>query len=77
MRTILLALLVSALLLPFAACGSSSSHVRRCPNSPHVPCLTGEECTIDAARGCEMCRCAEPYGVREQQPDPIGPASPQ
>ena len=69
-------LVLLAFLVP-TACGSSSSNVRRCPNSPSVPCLTGEECTIDAARGCEMCRCAEPYGVHEQQVEPIGPASPE
>ncbi len=74
MRALLLPLLVA---MALTACGGSSRSVRRCPDSPQMPCLTGEECTIDPARDCERCRCAEPYGVREEQHDPIGPASPE
>lgn len=69
--------LMIALVLISSACGGGTRQVPRCPNSPQVPCMVGEECSIDAARGCEMCRCAEGYGVREEQTDPIGPASPE
>ena len=65
------------LALAFAACSGAPHHAPRCANSPQVPCLVGEECSLDTSRNCEMCRCAEPYEVRQEQTDPIGPASPE
>jgi hypothetical protein len=39
--------------------------------------MTNEECSVDAARDCEMCRCAAPPEVPLEQTDPLPPASPE
>lgn len=58
-------------------CGGGTSGVRRCPDSPQVPCLLEPECTIDGARGCQMCRCPSVAATPFEQPDPYTPPEPQ
>ncbi len=77
---ILRAFALVALLALFAlgsACGGRQSSLPRCPDSPHVPCMTEEECSVDATRNCESCRCAPPGDVPLEQTDPLPPASPE
>lgn len=70
--------LVVVLVLAWGAgCSGTRSSLRRCPDSPQVPCMTNEECSVDSARDCEMCRCAAPPEVPLEQTDPLPPASPE
>lgn len=72
-----LVLALVALLTLGSACGGRQSSLPRCPDSPHVPCMTQEECSVDAARDCEMCRCAPPADVPLEQNDPLPPGPPE
>lgn len=53
-RMIGLALLLAPLL---GACAAQQPVANKCPNTPPVPCMTREECTYDASRGCMACSC--------------------
>ncbi|HVY45662.1 MAG TPA: hypothetical protein VHB21_07275 [Minicystis sp.] len=39
----------------------------RCPGTWGYPCLTPRVCVYDAARGCQICRCAPPPFVPFEQ----------
>lgn len=53
----------------------------RCPESRDLSCITGQSCTLDRERGCEVCRCSkadalEPTDNRRpeaMQPTRFGP----
>jgi hypothetical protein len=58
------------------ACGGGRA-MQRCPESPRVPCMTRQECSVDRERGCEMCRCSAPGDVPLERDDALPPPPPE
>lgn len=54
--------LVAAVLLAAAGCSHGDKKDKqgdvRCAESRDLTCVTGESCTLDRDRGCEVCRCS-------------------
>lgn len=72
--------LVVCLLL--AACGPKNKN--QCAGNTAGNCVTGEQCSFDQKRGCQVCQCApldkadkdDPFGDknpddRSQPPEPV------
>ena len=53
------------------SCGGSKT-AGRCPRAVNSPCLTGEVCTWDKAKGCEVCYC-DSLDLKNQLPMTPGP----
>ncbi|HET9596643.1 MAG TPA: hypothetical protein VFP65_13730 [Anaeromyxobacteraceae bacterium] len=63
MRTLLAALAVLA-----AGCAHLKGDDTVCPEYRDLRCATAPECAMDAARGCQVCRCAPPAYVPPEAP---------
>jgi hypothetical protein len=50
------ALLVAGFIAALAACGPKVKN--QCPGNVTGTCVTEEQCSFDAARGCQVCQCA-------------------
>jgi hypothetical protein len=65
---------IPLVLLAVAACATAQplrSNETVCPEYRNLTCLTTVECTLDAARGCQVCRCEQsPPGGRDRRPPP-------
>jgi len=62
---------LAALLAQACAGPQRPSSGGACPGSQEV-CLAGRECTVDRARGCELCRCRPVDQTLEPPPGPEG-----
>jgi hypothetical protein len=51
-------LLVAGLAL--AGCAHLKDSTTVCPEYRDLRCLTAPECSLDKARGCQVCRCSQP-----------------
>ena len=77
MRAALLFLVVA-----FAACGPKVKN--QCAGTTAGTCVTGEQCSFDQARGCQVCQCApldssdqdDPFGNDKNPDDPSLPPEP-
>ncbi|MFO0570010.1 MAG: hypothetical protein U0263_30470 [Polyangiaceae bacterium] len=58
MRTLLRRLLLAGLLAAPACTKAPSS--KPCPEARATECMTRVDCSYDAKRDCEVCRCAPP-----------------
>jgi len=73
--------LVAAVLGVALASGCALNEKDLCPESRGLRCVTGTDCSRDAARGCSVCRCSNPYPTAPDTPmraptDPGRPGDP-
>ena len=59
-------LAVSIALLLAPACAMTDKDL--CPESQGMHCATAPDCTRDAARGCRVCQCGNPYPTAPYSP---------
>ncbi|HVP62997.1 MAG TPA: hypothetical protein VMT11_20745 [Myxococcaceae bacterium] len=62
MRTRLLVLLLAL------APGCAMNDKDLCPESQGMRCATAPDCVRDAARGCRVCQCGNPYSTAPVTP---------
>lgn len=56
------------------ACSAARPRGNACPETQAMPCLTPVVCAMDRRRGCEVCRCEDAPGVRNNVYRPGEPA---
>ena len=62
MRRLLLALSVAC-----ASCATLKNDATVCAEYRDLRCAAGTDCSLDRARGCQVCQCARAFSV---QPEP-------
>ena len=59
-------LLIALSLVGVLGCALNESGL--CPESKGIRCVTGTDCASDAARGCRVCQCSNPYPTAPYSP---------
>jgi hypothetical protein len=59
-----------------AACAGVKARETVCPEYRDLRCLSPVVCTLDRARGCEVCRCEEMKQLPPPGYPPGGPGTP-
>jgi len=70
-RRALAAAALAALLAEGCAGPQRPSSSGACPGSQEL-CLTGRDCTVDRARGCQLCLCRPADQTLQPLPGPAG-----
>jgi len=65
--------LVGLFAVAFASCATMKSDLTVCPEYRGLRCMTAVECSMNAARGCQVCQCS-PAGPTSPGPMSPGPA---
>ncbi len=70
--------LMAVLATIVGACTAPLGNVDRyqmCSTEVRMPCLSGQVCSVDEARGCQICRCAPPSFTPIDRQGPPGTPS--
>ncbi|HEU0036028.1 MAG TPA: hypothetical protein VFQ53_35695 [Kofleriaceae bacterium] len=63
------------MLLVLVVAGCQKPHPNQCASNTTGACVNGEVCSLDRARGCQVCQC-RPYDQVPQGNDPDDPTPP-